>query len=415
MFTPTRPLLLLLFGFVLGCTHADSGQDPLGDGAAPALTGDAQLTDAGLADGLAQDAAGEPLPRPWAPPDETGPFGVGLTTLQFVDPRGKALVADVWYPARLSETDRIARYQYTQISGIAHDEPALERAYGPHPLVAFSHGYISLRFQSYVMMEHLASHGFVVVATDHPTNTIWDLDPDNDPLMMLERPDDIRYSIDHVFALAQAPGLLEGAVATDQYAAVGHSFGSVTALVLGGATVDFGGLQRSCDAGIGNGRVCALVDEARALDDGRHGGPDPRVVATVPMSPGIWYAFGPDGRGLAPVINPLVLAGTRDAVLAWEKEGAPVWHALTPPKILGKFTQAGHYGFSVLCDILPGLQEECAGPDGGWEDLRWVLERSQTLVVAHLGLIMRGDPRYAPWLAANEMTDEGRLVVERAP
>ena len=242
-----------------------------------------------------------------------------------------------------------------------------------------------------------------------------DLDPSNDPLMMLERPDDIRYSVDHVYALSQEPGLLEGALESDDYAALGHSFGSVTAMLLGGGQFDWAALRGYCDDGIGNGRVCALVDEARMLDDGRHGGPDPRVVATVAMSPGIWYAFGEAGRGLSHVVNPFALVGVRDDVLDWPGEGEPVWQALASPKVLASFTHAGHYGFTLLCDLLPGFKEECAGPDDGWEDLRWVLERSQSLITAHLGLTMLGDERYAPWLAADAPDDDGRLTVEVVP
>lgn len=36
---------------------------------------------------------------PFISPEETGPYSVGVTTITFTDPRGKELVAEVWYPA----------------------------------------------------------------------------------------------------------------------------------------------------------------------------------------------------------------------------------------------------------------------------------------------------------------------------
>jgi predicted dienelactone hydrolase len=369
----------------------------------------------GIVLGGCQPEADEAVPRPWGEPDSSGPYAVGLTTLNFVDPRGKELVADVWYPASVTDEDVLATYQYTTLSGSAYLEPTVDLRHGPHPLVAFSHGYISIRYQSYFLMEHLASHGFVVIATDHPTNTLFDLDEGNNTLMMLERPDDIRYSVDHLYGLSQQPGLLEGALEDDSYAVIGHSFGAVTAMWLGGGEVDWETLAAYCAEGIGNGRVCDLVHTVPSLDDGSNGGADPRVRATVPLSPGLWYAFGSAGSGLESVAEPFVLAGALDAVLSWSGEAEPAWEALGGPKRLALFEKAGHYGFSALCELIPGFQDECDGPEAGWEDLDWIQARTNTLVLAHLGNGLLGDDRYAPWLDADEAGEPGRLVLEESP
>ena len=357
----------------------------------------------------------EPTERPWSAPDEQGPFDVGVTTLRFQDTRGKDLVAEVWYPAELSPEDEIATYQYTIVSGISYQDPKVDLRFGPHPLVAFSHGYISIRYQSYYLMEHLASHGFVVIATDHPTNTLFDVDESNNTLMMLERPDDIRHSVDHIQELAGQPGLFENALSDDSYTVMGHSFGAVTAMWLGGAQVDWETLADYCDQGIGNGQVCGLVHTVETIDDGTHGGPDPRVSGTIPISPGLWYAFGDGGTGLASVVDPFVLAGTLDDILSWPDEAEPSWQAMSNPKHLALFEKAGHYGFTMLCGLIPGFREECAGPEDGWEDLGWIQDRSKTLVMAYLGIQRLGDERYEPWLAASEEEDAGRLTVEGPP
>ncbi len=43
-----------------------------------------------------------------------------------------------------------------------------------------------------------------------------------------------------------------------------------------------------------------------------------------------------------------------------------------------------------------------------------VQTRSQTLVLAHLGLTMLEDERYASWLGEDEPSDEGRLSIEES-
>ena len=51
----------------------------------------------------------------------------------------------------------------------------MRRADGPYPLVVFSHGAYGVRFQSVFFTAYLASHGYVVVAPDHPDNCLFDL------------------------------------------------------------------------------------------------------------------------------------------------------------------------------------------------------------------------------------------------
>ena len=47
------------------------------------------------------------------------------------------------------------------------DAPA-ERAHGPYPVVLFSPGLAGVRSQNTAWAQELASHGYVVVALDHP-------------------------------------------------------------------------------------------------------------------------------------------------------------------------------------------------------------------------------------------------------
>ena len=97
----------------------------------------------------------------------------------------------VWYPAEPEATDEIAVYEPTTLSSQAYKNP--KAAIDFAPMIAFSHGYFSVRFQSAFLVEHLASHGFATVV-DHVHNTMFDFDDDLTGQVLLERPDDLRYA-----------------------------------------------------------------------------------------------------------------------------------------------------------------------------------------------------------------------------
>ena len=62
------------------------------------------------------DSGGVPLgPPPTLPEDPSvvGPYPVGVTTMRFVDARGKDLVAEVWYPAVVEDGDEPDPYEPT--------------------------------------------------------------------------------------------------------------------------------------------------------------------------------------------------------------------------------------------------------------------------------------------------------------
>src|SRR5687768_11675989 len=112
---------------------------------------------------------------PPAPPDPgvTGPYAVGRTTFTVTDPArsGRTLQVDAWYPSDPAAASAFPRsvidLVYTKLeSPLAHADPpvAVPPTAAGFPLVVFSHGATAIRFQSYSLMEHLASHGYVVAA-----------------------------------------------------------------------------------------------------------------------------------------------------------------------------------------------------------------------------------------------------------
>ena len=171
------------------------------------------------------------------PPLEPPAHAVGRSSSQLVDAgrADRALAVDCWYPS--TGGDEPASL-YELLPGIGFtatalaDAPALP---GPHPLVIWSHGRTATRSMYAMLCEGLAARGYVVVATDHPGDTLVDwmtgtaVDDDTNGA---QRVDDVRHLIDAVLggALPSVADLDAGRVAV-----AGHSYGAHTALALAGS------------------------------------------------------------------------------------------------------------------------------------------------------------------------------------
>jgi len=336
---------------------------------------------------------------PWYDPGDPGPYEPGFVTRVHTDSRGKELTIEVWYPAEPEGGDEPDSYWPDLnfvFGGYRDAPPATDGA--PYPLVAFSHGYGGIRYQSPYLTEHLASHGFVVAAVDHTHNTFMDLDMDYAAQVLAERPDDIRHTVDHVLDLsADGDPILGGMVEGPQYAMLGHSFGAVTTLILAGGELDIEHALAYCEehdvyACAYTGTLGEVTFEDTVSDD--------RIVASVAMSPGAWYIFGPDGVGLGQVSEALVFGGDQDAELDYLEEIRPTYEALGAPKGLATLADAGHWGFSDICEIVP-IFEECHGE--GWMDVERVHAISVPLTTAYLEVTLARDDRYAPWLSEEQL------------
>ena len=120
--------------------------------------------------------SGVPI-APWTEPDSTGPYDVGVRTMVWTDARGKELTAEVWYPAQVADDDEPADFPPITLTGTAVRNAEVDLRFGPYPLVAFSHGYAGIRFQSIYLMEHLAAHGRSVAESDQADSLDLEVNP----------------------------------------------------------------------------------------------------------------------------------------------------------------------------------------------------------------------------------------------
>ena len=297
-------------------------------------------------------------------PAVRGPWQVGVTTLTATDPAWptRDLTIEVWYPAVPAAGAELDSQFGIALSSV-RDAPPDPRG-GPFPLIAFSHGNGGVRFQSVYLTEHLASHGFVVVAPDHPGNTITDDSAARRPEVLRGRPHDVRRAIDAALAAsAGADPRLAGMIDGDHVAITGHSYGAYTSLVVAGAGLDLAAMRAACAADPSQ-LLCNAVDDtltaALAADFA-----DPRIDAAVALAPAGRVAFG--ATGLAAVRAPIqIQGGTLDDLATPDGEVGPIGDGLPAAgRSLAMITGAGHFSFTDIC----ALYELLGGETGSLGEL----------------------------------------------
>ncbi|MBD2775228.1 alpha/beta hydrolase [Iningainema sp. BLCCT55] len=182
------------------------------------------------------------------------------------------------------------------------------------PLIVFSHGFSSLRTDMRYLAEHLASHGYVVAALEHPgSNKAYDNLATQGkvriikPQEFLERPRDISFVLDQLEKLNKtANNPLSGKLKVDQTILVGHSLGGGTTLSIAGAELQIDYLKKRCQKNLASvnyaeGLQCA----AQALPKNSYQLRDTRVKRAIALNPVSSLMFGE--TGLEKVQVPLLM------------------------------------------------------------------------------------------------------------
>jgi predicted dienelactone hydrolase len=290
------------------------------------------------------EVAGTPL-------EALGTLGVGVLTVQTAGADGRVLPTEIWYPAPLVSAGEPAEYVGGLIASKSAQRGVPPAAGGPFPVIVFSHGNSGLREQSVFFAEHMAAHGYVVVAPDHVGNTVFDFDEAKLAKMFIWRPKDVAAALDRVLTpKASDPKWLQGLADGERAGVAGHSFGGYTALAAGGGTlVVEKSLVDQCIANPNQTSACPGLVEIGA---GSHPVGDPRFKAILAMAPGAAVAFGVGQKGLADVSVPvMVQAGSGDTTTPLSTEAKPVYKALSKPKYLAVLQGAQHFTFTNICDL----------------------------------------------------------------
>jgi predicted dienelactone hydrolase len=208
------------------------------------------------------------------------------------------------------------------------------------PVIVFSHGLGSVRTDMRYLAEHLASHGYVVAALEHPGSNETHIRQAlklKAPLLeaeeFLNRPKDISFVLDELNRLNQKAGPLQGKLAPDRAMVVGYSLGGATALSLAGAELQLSELKQRCPGkvlafSLGENAQCF----AKGLPEERYQLRDPRIKAAIALSPTTSLLFGE--TGLTKVAVPTIVAASSadkttpiltEQVVAFDKLPSPKW------------------------------------------------------------------------------------------
>lgn len=335
---------------------------------------------------------------------ESGPYGAGYQVLQ----TGK-LELKAWYPTKATPTAieyavniKLPMWPSnpnTIFGEAAADAPAADD--GPYPLVVLSHGFSGNPEWYRTLAEHLASHGYVVLAPEHAESD-WatDVVPSS-----ISRPADITATID--FA---EDGPLAAFIDTERVAVVGHSYGGYTALASAGAQFDLIGLAERCETVEDEfvaGYFCApFLQQQDVLADGLGidvpdvglwpAMGDERVDAIAAIA-GDAYLFG--SQGLASVTVPtLALGGTLDTGTPWDWGAAMTFdHVASEKRFLVGMKGGEHFLPMADCaDLpwtadLPEFQQGYICSDPAW-DKQEALDTVHHFTTAFLHANLRHDP-----------------------
>ena len=221
---------------------------------------------------------------------QPGPHQPGRTSVTVPRQTGGTFTAQVFYPATAAGTNA-----------------PLDPGGGPYPVVSFGHGFLQSVSQYFSTLDHLATWGFLVIATDSQGG----FSPNH-----AEYGRDLSDCLSFMIAEnSRAGSRFEGVVATDRLGVSGHSMG--------------GGASMLCAAG------------------------DPRVgvVANLAAAETSTSAIAAAGSITAPTF---LIAGSQDSIVPVGSNGQLMYNNAAGPRQLPVITGGFHCGFTdagfLFCD-----------------------------------------------------------------
>ncbi len=188
------------------------------------------------------------------------------------------------------------------------------------PVVIFSHGLGSTRTDMRYLAEHLASHGYIAVAPEHPGSNAAHVNGALaggsliKPEEFLQRSRDISFVLDELEKLNTTANPLQGKLATNNVMIIGHSMGGGTALSSAGGEFQLEGLKQRCQdnlipLSLGEGLQCV----ASGLPENRYQVGDRRIKRAIAINPISSLMFGETGLSKIQIPT-LIVAASADKI-----------------------------------------------------------------------------------------------------
>ena len=274
----------------------------------------------------------------------------------------------------------------------------------PAPVVIVSHGFGAVKEDFVFLNQHLASHGYVVMAPDHVGSDLsyreaylgGRLNTLLSPIEFINRPEEISFLIDELEQLVAISPEWANRLDLDQIAAIGDSLGSSTIMALAGAEVTFPRLQKACDRDTLSLNFALYLEcRARYLPPKNYNLSDPRIKAVIAahnLGAGL-YGY----EGIQQVDRPiLMVSGDWDVVspVVTEQIFPFIWME-QDPKYMALLQVGTHFsskppgeGAGDVPNILMGEHRDIGS------------SYYKTLATAFLGAHLRDDDSFLPYLTA---------------
>ncbi|MBD2251317.1 alpha/beta hydrolase [Nostoc parmelioides] len=235
-------------------------------------------------------------------------------------------------------------------------QPKSATTSAPYPVIVISHGLADNRHSFTYIAQHLASHGFVVAALDHPVANSKQLQEflagiasPPQPTELIDRPLDIKYLLDELQRLNETDSRFKNQLNLQQVGVIGHSLGGYTALALAGANFDFGKIRQECNPNRSLNLSTFLQCRAIDLKADNYTIKDDRIKAIMVMNPLSSVVFGDTGISTIPM-PVMMVAGSQDIFTpAVPEQIRPFINLPSKDKYLAVIENGTH--FSVQSDL----------------------------------------------------------------
>jgi predicted dienelactone hydrolase len=276
---------------------------------------------------------------------------------------------------------------------------------GPAPVVIVSHGFGAVKEDFVFLNQHLASHGYVVMAPDHVGSDLGyrqaylggRLNTLLSPIEFVNRPEEISFLIDELERLVATSPEWASRLDLDQIAAIGDSLGSSTVMALAGAEITYPRLQEACDTEtLMLNFALYLQCRARYLPPKNYNLSDSRIKAVIAahnLGAGL-YGY----EGIQKIDRPiLMVSGDWDVVspVVTEQIFPFIWMQQSP-KYMALLQVGTHFsskppgeGAGDVPNILMGENRDIGST------------YYKILATAFLGAHLRGDENFLPYLTAS--------------
>lgn len=281
-----------------------------------------------------------------------------------------------------------------------------------NPVILFTHGLGSVRTELKYLAEHLASHGYIIVAIEHPGSNMTSVQRTiagktrlMQPQEFIDRPQDISFVLDQLTTLNQSNNSpLKGKLGTDNTLVVGYSFGGATALAIAGAELQLEKLKTRCqqnltELSLGEGVQCI----AQELPHNTYQFRDRRVKRVIAFNPSTSLLFG--DTGLSKVEIPtLLLAASADKTTPAFSEQIIAFSRLPQPKALAGIVGATHLSVkdpSTTLDQAGQIETPLSGGEIVGNAAIDIRNYTKAITLAYAAQMTSEANKYASFLSAN--------------